>query len=172
MFKISSKQLAACAEVSTQSFADKVTRHLASALPSEIEKVGVAAIQDMVQRGVERAASLGITAKKDVCLFLAAGAALAGEIGAEPDLSRFADLLGPESPLDAAAKVQQLWSIVEEEVLPDAADEGAEPGAADASVAIAVELADAARGALASALPVQVPVVPCPIRPRFYPFSL
>lgn len=166
MFKIHPKQMAACAEVSTQSFADRITHHLVGSAPSPCEALGASAVQGMVERGIADAASHGITARKDVCLFLAATSALGEGFAADPKLPWAADLLGADNPLDPSAKVQQLWAMIASDILlEDAVD-------ASPSVALAVELSEAAKTDLAGPLPVSRPVVPCPLRPRCYPFSV
>ncbi|MGK3961301.1 hypothetical protein WMF38_50620 [Sorangium sp. So ce118] len=172
MFKITLSQMTACSEVSAQSFADKLTRHLVEAVPSHSEVMGTSALRGMVERGITRAASHGITAQKDVCLFLAVTSALGEGFDTDPALPWAADVLGPENPLDASTKARQLWTVVESDVLPEGAPDGSGAISARPSAAIAMALAEAARTDLASPLPVDQPVAPCPLRPRFYRFSL
>lgn len=172
MFKIHPEQMAACSEVSEKSFAEKITAHLVDSLPAPSAALGAPALQGMIERGIARAATHGITGRSDVCLFLAAGAVLGEGFDTDAALPWVAGVLGPDNPLDAASKVRQLWSVVESDVLPVAASQGGAGADAEASVAVAVGLAEAAKGALAGPLPVSRPVVPCPLRPRTYPFSL
>jgi len=167
MLKVSPEQLAACAEVSTQSFAQRITRHLTETLPAQAQAMGLSALQGMVEKGIASALSHGITAKKDVTLFLAATAAL-GE-GFDTKLKWASDLLGPQNPLGAGAKVQQLWTTIEPDLSADGASQN---DVAEPSAALAMELSEVAKTALAGPLPVNKPLVPCPLRPRTYPFSL
>jgi hypothetical protein len=173
MLKINQNQLTACSEVSMQSFVDKITRHLVETLPSQSEAMGTSAIRGVVERGIARAASHGIMAQKDVCLFLAVTSALGETFDTDPKLSWAADVLGADNPLDAASKVRQLWTVVESDFLPEGvAEDGCDSSSVDPSTAIAIELAEAAQTDLASTLPVGQPVAPCPLSSRFYWFSL
>lgn len=171
MFKIDSRQLEACAGISTKNFADKLTRHLVSAVPEACAALGAAEIRRKIEAGIGRAASHGITVEKDVCRFVALGFALGEAFDENPKLSWVRDILGAENPLDPSAKVQQLWTVAESDFIPDEMSFGGND-VAEPSTAIAVELAEAARTELSSPLPVGNPVAPCPLRARFYPFSL
>jgi hypothetical protein len=165
MFTIQESQMAACSEVSTQSFADRIVRHLVQSCPSACDALGRAAVEGMVARGLASASQSGITSKKDLCLYLAATAALG-----EGFTSRAADILSADNPDSPSQKAAQLWTAAQAETQGASSSQGS--AGDDASVAVAVALALASDADLAGPLPAGGPVAPCVLPRRSYPMSL
>lgn len=168
MFTIHESQMAACSEVSTQSFADEIVRYLVESCPSACEALGRAAVEGMVERGIASAAASGFTSKKDLCLYLAVTAALG-----EGFASRYpwaADILSADNPDTPSQKAAQLWTVAASQTEDAASSPGSDD--ANASVAQVVALALASKADLADPLPVGGPVAPRKLPPRTYPMSL
>jgi hypothetical protein len=168
MFTLQESQMAACSEVSTQSFADEIVRHLVESCPSACEALGGAAVESMVLSGIASATASGNTSKKDVCLYLAVTAALG-----EGFASRYpwaADILRADNPDSPSQKAAQLWTAAASQTEDAASSAGTDD--ANASVAQVVALALASKADLAGPLPVGGPVAPCVLPRHTYPMSL
>jgi hypothetical protein len=178
MLTIHESQMAACSEVSTQSFADAIVRHLVTTCPSACDALGRAAVEGVVMRGVAVATASGITSRKDLCLYLAATSALGEGFASRPP---WADIMSADNPDSPSQKATQLWTAAKAQT-PDASssqgstdgDGSSSQGSADggASAALAVALALASESDLAGPLPAGAPVAPCVLPPRSYPMSL
>ena len=70
MFQMRKAHMQAFAETSRKSFEDRMVAHLQKHFPEHCEQLGEPAVRETIQYGIDRAATYGIKAERDVCKYI------------------------------------------------------------------------------------------------------
>jgi hypothetical protein len=95
-------------EASRSGFEARVLDHLRRVLPADLERLGEQRVRTLIEEGVARAASYGITSKRDVTLFVDL------MVGVDPEFERlpsmaWAEAILSDSTLAGSAKMALLY---------------------------------------------------------------
>ncbi|WP_043431368.1 hypothetical protein [Cystobacter fuscus] len=171
MLKINEQQMLRFAESRIRGFEERMVHHLGELFPLRCAAMGASSLRSMVQGGIRRATSHGLTVEKDVCLFICAMCALGEGVDVDAHSPWVMQVLGKESPGTTSEKVERLCELASERL--SQAGDGPQDEAMElqASTALAEAPRRAAQAQFCNRSPVERPIIPCP-RKRGYLFSV
>lgn len=91
-----------------RNFEQRMVRHLEARFPARCAAMDSSSLLLLVQKGIERAASHGITAEIDVCQFVELTCTLGEEFDEDPSLPWATEILGRAGPDKASERVEKL----------------------------------------------------------------
>ena len=111
MLVIRPEQIAVFSEAAVQNFEDWMLAHLKRFFPEECAESGEPKIRRRIRDGTNRAATYGITSKRDVCKFIDLIMMLGPDFGSDPRFPWATEIL--ERPVDSASKIAGLTDYIE-----------------------------------------------------------
>jgi hypothetical protein len=177
MFKIDKQQMAAFAESSVRGFEQRMVQHLGEQFPKQCAALAATTgVETLVRKGIERAASHGITLEKDVSGFIGVMCVLGEAFDEDPKLPWVSEVLGNESTKSVTEKVDQLCKKASEHLALTSEDSGGEDALEEEEATAALTEERVKVGSFepfSRSAEVGQPVVPCPkvVKKRLYFFS-
>lgn len=95
-------------------FETEMAAHLKRCFPAECARLGEEGLKGFVRYGVERARSYGITASREVCMYIDVMAVFGRNFDRDPQLGWAAAILNDRRWKDAATKTDQLFRAATE----------------------------------------------------------
>ena len=111
MLTIRPEQIAVFSEAEVQKFEDWTLAHLKRFFPKECAESGEARIRRRIRDGTNRAATYGITSKRDVCKFIDLIMMLGPHFESDPRFPWAMEIL--ERAVDSASKIAALTDYTE-----------------------------------------------------------
>jgi hypothetical protein len=96
------------------SFGREMVGHLQRCFPAECEAMGDDGVRETIRIGIEKARSYGITAAREVCLYIDVMMVFGCDFDRDPKLPWAASILSGRRWKDPAAKVDRLFRTAQE----------------------------------------------------------
>lgn len=105
MLTLRNEQVEALSATALKNFEDLMVPHLKKFFPELCEAAGPAKVKEFIRRGVKRAASYHITAKKDVSRYIDLMASLGADFDKNPDLPWAGEILRTRNSADTRINI-------------------------------------------------------------------
>lgn len=106
---IRSEQMTALSNAATDSFESDVLSHLKRCFPAECTALGEETVRNTIRYGIERSRTYGITAAREVCMYVDLMIVFGRDFDCDPRLPWAASILNSKRWKDPAAKLDQLY---------------------------------------------------------------
>lgn len=116
MFKIRKEQLEAFKRVAVDNYEDRMVVHLKKFFPEQCAELGYAKIRETIQYGIRRAASYGIVAERDVCLYLDIMFTFGRDFDKDSKFPWAQHILNNKALSDPTARINRLHDVALEHV--------------------------------------------------------
>jgi len=113
MFKMRNEQKVAFRNQAVLDFEDQMTRHVERCFPERRGALGEGGVREVIRLGIQRAATFGIIAERDVCRFV--DLLLVFGVGLDRDCPWAREILEALDPPDPAVRMDLLYERALEE---------------------------------------------------------
>ncbi len=108
MLTLRKEQIAVLSDAEAKKFIDRVAAHVAKFFPGKVKTLGEQKTRDDIRYGVTRAASYGIKAEREVCLYIDVMFVLGRDFDNDPALDFASRILRDSNIKGSAARINKV----------------------------------------------------------------
>lgn len=112
MLTIRKEQIAVFREPAINQFVKHVVVHLNKCFPAKCEALGEPRVSEMVKYGIQRAASYGISAERDLCKYVDLMVVFGPEFDQDPEFPWASAILNNQALINPTTKVDRVYKAV------------------------------------------------------------
>ncbi len=108
------EQLNTLSESATSDFENRVVAHLSKCFPAESEVLQEQGVREIIQYGMERAASYDVSAERDVCKYIDVMMVFGRDFDKDEDLPWASRILNDKVLNNPTARIDRLFTVAKE----------------------------------------------------------